>query len=171
MDPHYFAFFTLASAQVLLYRISVKPAFKNFVFLWVFYFSIFTFAEGLNVFCRLFSISFYEIPLFVLAILILFGRKLKGLPKFQKSFRSAPDFYLLSGLWIGLASIDIPAQGRLYQFLFGFFYSYVAAFLLPIMAALKEKLALTNPPEEFSGLPIFLVTAGLVSLALFPFLK
>ena len=164
----------LASAQVIFYRIHPKQAVKTFWLLTFFYFFLFSFTEGLRIFCNRFLISFYELPLLALALFLVFGRGIRGFPRFQSAFREAPDFYLFSGLWVSLIWLGgFPPAGQVqtpanitHALLNGFFQSFFAAFSLPILAGIKERIALLNPPEEFRGLPIFLMVTGIVLLGL-----
>ena len=165
----------LAIGQVLLYRISSKQTLRTFWFLSLFYFFLFSFVQGLRIFCSSFSISFYEIPLLGLVLFFVFGNGVSGFPRFQKTFLNIPDFYLLSGLWVSLiwfgefsgAEESVSVSTSLTN---GFLQSFFAASLFPVLAGIKERLALLNQPNEFRGLPIFLISAGLLLLGFVFFL-
>ncbi len=48
---------------------------------------------------------------------------------------------------------------------FGFFSSIGFTLALLVMAGVRERLVLANPPKAFEGMPIVLVTAALISMA------
>ena len=174
MNGFLFELVGLASAQVIFYRVNPKQAVKTFWLLAFFYFFLFSFTEGLRIFCNRFLISFYELPLLVLVLFLVFGRGVRGFPRFQIAFREAPDFYLFSGLWVSLIWLgEFPPAGQVqaqanitHALLNGFFQSFFAASLFPILAGIKERMVLLNPPEEFRGLPLFLMATGIVLLGL-----
>ena len=161
------------SAQAILYQVDSKEALKTFWFLGFFYFFLFSFVQGLHIFCGLFFISFYEVPLLALALFLVFGRGMNGFPSFQKAFRELPDFYLVSGLWISLAWRTFFPHPPLdaVSLLEGFFLSLWAALMLPVLAGIKERLALYKAPEVFRGLPLLLITAGVLLLGVVFFSK
>ncbi len=168
VDWHFSALVGLASAQVLIYQINSKQALRAYLFFGFLYFFLFSFAWGLGIFCDLFSITFYKIPLLSLVLFLVFGRKASGFPRFQKAFQEAPDFYLLSSLWISLIWVAF-FQGS--SLLSGFFWSFFAALLLSVLAGIKERLALINPPNAFQGFPLFLAAAGFLLLGLHFFIN
>ena len=178
MDGHLAELVGLVSAQAVCYRISSKQALKTFWFLGLFYFFLFSFVQGLKVFCDLLSISFYKLPLLSIVLFLIFGRGVNGFPSFQKAFRETPDFYLFSSLWISLiwmgsfssACMPEPVSASI-SLLHGFFWSFFTALLFPVLAGMKEKLALINPPDEFCGLPVFLIATGLLLLGLVFFIR
>lgn len=163
----------LALAQAVFYRMSSKQALKTFWLLGFFYFFLFSFVQGLKIFCDLLSVSFYKLPLLSIVLFFVFGRGINGFPNFQKAFREAPDFYLFSSLWVSLvwmafsSSVYSPetVSARV-SLLHGFFWSFFAAFLFPVLTGIKEKLDLTNSPGAFRGLPIFLIATGILLLGL-----
>ncbi|OGW85084.1 MAG: hypothetical protein A3C35_04515 [Omnitrophica bacterium RIFCSPHIGHO2_02_FULL_46_11] len=154
----------LASAQAFLYRASSRQSLKVFYFLTMFYFALFPFVRGLRIFCAHFSISFYELPLLLLTLFVVFGKRTKYLPYFSKAFVEAPDFYLFSSIWISLiwSGWFLPQNPSLWK---GLFWSFFTACMFPILTGLKERLALFDPPKGFSGLPLFLITAGFLILS------
>ncbi len=162
----------LVSAQAVFYQVSSKQALKTFWLLGLFYFFLFSFVQGLQIFCNLFFISFYEVPLLSLALFFVFGRGVIGFPSFQKAFREVPDFYLFSSLWISLIWIgffsgqDREPEQAIQSLLNGFVWSFVTALMFPILVGIKEKFVLMNPPNEFRGLPIFLIATGILLLSL-----
>lgn len=151
----------LACAQVIFYRISSKQAVKDFPFLALFYCLTFLFIKGLLIFCDLYSASLYALPLVLLTLVISFGREPTQLPVFQKCFRQAPAFYLLTSFWVSLIwfaqDLDLAK---------GLSASFLAAFLLPILAGIKERLQLTDAPRHFAGVPLLVISAGIILLGL-----
>ncbi len=162
----------LVSAQVIFYQTSSKQALKTFWLLGLFYFFLFSFVQGLLIFCNLLFIPFYEIPLLSLALFFVFGRGVNGFPSFQKAFREVPNFYLFSSLWISLIWIgfsrghNLQSEQAITSLLHGFVWSFVAAFMFPVLIGIKDKLALMNPPNVFRGLPVFLIATGILLLGL-----
>ena len=165
-------------AQVIFYRVSSSGALKTFWFLGFFYFFLFSFIQGLRIFCEFLSISFYELPLLSVVLFLVFGRGVNGFPNFQKVFGEAPDFYLFSSLWVSLIwmgffsfeHVPQPVSAQV-SLLHGFFWSFFTALLFPVLAGIKEKLALMDPPNAFRGLPIFLITTGFLLLGLLFFVR
>lgn len=165
----------LVVGQILLYRISSRQALRTFWFLALFYLFLFSVVQGLQVFSRSFSIVFYEIPLLGLALFFVFGNGVNGFPQFPKISAKLPDFYLLSGLWVSLIWFGefsrVEESASLSTSLTsGFLQSLFAAALFPVLAGIKERLALLNQPNEFRGLPVFLISAGILLLGFVFFL-
>ena len=147
----------LALAQVSFYRVTSRQALQSFWVLVLFYLLIFYFVKGLEIFCVLFSIPFYEIPFFTVTLFIVFGRGIKGLAHFQKVNSQIPDFYLLSGLWIGLLWLGSFSQVSLFE---GLAQSLFGAFFFLILTGIKERLEILDTPMGFKGLPALLISAG-----------
>ena len=177
------AFFGLAVAQIALYQIPSKQALHGFWFLGFFYFFLFAFAQGVALFSRLFSLPFYEFPLFFLAVFVLFRRTGKPFPQFGKQVRLAPDFYLFSAIWMGVIWLSFiltvvgavhepPLHGRWQEiYVQSFFWSFFPALVLPVLAGIRDRLALLDPPKAFEGLPVFLIASAIFLLAILFFLS
>lgn len=151
----------LVLAQVWMYRVASRRALLKFWTLIFFYLLLFSFMEGLRLFCAFFSASFYELPFFLLIVFLVFGRTWRALPEFEKREKIAPNFYLLSGFWMGMIW-------------FGFFqdqnilgasaWSLIAAILLPVLAGIRERLELLDIPRPFQGFPILAISAMILLL-------
>ena len=162
----------LATAQVWLYQIDSKEAIRSVGFETVFYFFLAVIVEGLGVFCSLFEIRFYEVPLFCLAMFFIFGRPVQGFPAFVRPSPAVPHFYLFTGLWFGLMwmAVGPRAEGPLH-FAHGYYRCLLAAALLPVFSALRERLSLLEAPLPFRGLPIFMVASGIFLMGLLSFVR
>ena len=156
----------LALVQAWLYRVSARHVLRNFWLLVLFYLLIFYFARGLKIFCGFCSISFYESPIFAALLFLVFGRGIRGFARFPKANSSAPNFYLLSGLWIGLIWISFFSQGSVLD---GFKGSLLSAFFFLILIGIKERLEILDAPSGFKGLPLLLISAGIFLLGFYFF--
>ena len=160
----------LATAQVWLYRVDSKEAIRSIGFHTLFYFFLAVMVEGLGVFCSLFEVNFYEVPLFCLAMFFTFGRPVRGFPAFVRTAPATPHFYLFTSLWFGLMWMtDGPAAASPLHFAHGYYRCLFAAALLPVFSALRERLSLLEAPPPFRGLPIFMVASGIFLLGLLSF--
>lgn len=168
MSGHLVGLVSLAVAQVLLYQVHPKKALKSAFFLGAFYLLLFSFAHGLRLFCATFSISFYELPLLALSLWLVFGKTLKGVPRFEKMFFEVPNFYFFSGFWISLMWIGMFRDHNIVE---GAGWSFFAVVALPILAGLRQRLRLSSPLRSFEGLPLFLISTGFFLLALVFLLK
>ena len=156
----------LALAQVLLYRIDSRQALRAFGFLGIFYFFLFALVQELKIFCTLFSISFYDLPLLSITLLFVFGREIRRFPRFARAVNSAPQFYLLTSLFMSLIWFKFLPSAD--SFVRVFLWSFFAALLIPLLSGIKERLLLSNAPDAFRGLPLFLLAAGLLLLGMIP---
>lgn len=169
MNWFFSAIVGLASAQVILYRLDSKRALKTFGFLGFFYFFLFAFVEGLKIFCALFSISFYDLALLSITLFLVFGREVKGFPAFEPRFKRAPGFYLFTSLFMSLIWFSFPEPAP-DLFIRAFTWSFFAALLIPMSAGMKDRLQLLKPRDELHSLTLFLLAAGILLLALTPWI-
>jgi len=162
------AFVGLSAVQTAYYHIRVRYATRHIWLLGGFYFAVFLIANATHLLVEHFEISFYELPLLSL-VLFLGGMECqRALPRFRRVFLGIPEFYLGSSLWAGFTWLGQFGQIGLWQ---GAMWSLFAAMLLPILAALKERLSLTDPPKWARGLPIYWVTVGVLLLGCLGFLQ
>lgn len=166
MDWFFPAVVGLALTQVIFYRVDSRKALRTFALLGIFYFFLFAFVQGLKIFCTLLTISFYDLPLLTLVLFLIFGRELKTFPRFERVGRFVPQFYFWTSLFISLIWFAFPFSRE--SFVGAFFWSFFVALLIPILSGIKERLSLSNSPEMFQGLPLFLLAAGILVLALMP---
>ena len=171
----------LATAQVWLYRMNSKSALRSVGVHTLFYFFLLAFVQGLQIFCSLFAVEFYMIPLLSITLFFVFGGRIatgggsafspKGFPVFQRASAWVPDFYLFTGLWVSLMWNAQAVPTGPADFAKGYFWSFFAAGLLPIFSEMKERLALLNAPAGFQGLPLFMIAAGIFLLGLLSFVR
>lgn len=108
--------------------------------------------------------------LVILAVFSLFNRILKAKNPFGLGEPTALHALIaLVGAVLGAALFSAQAESFLYGALTGVFGG--AGFLLAVvlLAGVRERLALSDVPEGLKGLPIALVSAGLIALALLGF--
>ncbi len=162
------SYLVLVCAQVVLYQVSMKQALRNYWFLGLFYFLVFSCVQGLVIFCAYLSISFFVLPVLCLLAAFLLKNRLKGAPQFQKRILTLPNFYLFSGLWISLVwTGELMNQTVLtapYNFMEAFIWCLFSALLFPVLAGIKERLDLMDTPAGFSITGIFFVAAGFLLL-------
>lgn len=162
----------LATAQAWLYRVDSKEAIRSIGFHTLFYFFLSVAVEGLSVFCSLFAIQFYELPLFCLAMFFIFGRPVQGFPAFANSVPAVPHFYLFTSLWFGLMWMaNGPETANPLHFAHGYYACLLAAVFLPVFSALRERLTLLETPPPFRGLPIFMIASGIFLIGLLSFVR
>lgn len=145
------SFAGLAFAQVIFYKIRLEQAKKLCLMLWGMYFALFLILRASRA---------LEIPApFGSGIPLLLFAFLFTACKLLKRF----DFYLYSGIWAGMIQMSSPAGGAVVN---GLLESLLAAFLLPLAAAVNERLELSDIPEKWAGLPVLLIAGGILALAL-----
>ncbi|WP_395374669.1 electron transport complex subunit RsxA [Marinicella sp. W31] len=94
--------------------------------------------------------------------------------------KSSPLLYQVLGLFLplittncavlGVALLNVQQQNNLLESaFFGFGASFGFGLVLVLFSAIRERLEHANVPESFKGLPIALITAGLMSLAFMGF--
>ena len=147
----------LSLVQLVLYRIDSRRVVQHVWVLILFYLVIFYFAKGLQIFSGLFAISFYELPLFALILMLVFGGGIKRLLVFQKKNNDSRNFYFFSGLWLGLLWLGPFSQATPLE---GLGESLLATLFLIIMAGIKERLELLQMPASLKGLPILFISGG-----------
>lgn len=149
---------SLVCAQILFYEISTIQALKQYWRLGCFYVLIFSALQAFMVLARL--VSF---PFFVLPLLSFLG--LTVLLSLRHRFRNT--LILFSMLWLSFIWLGIwlgrPKPDSFYL-VESFVAAWSAAFLLPVMAAIKERLKLADLPPYFSEEGIFLLAAGFILL-------
>jgi len=161
----------LGTLQAWLYRIDSKTALRATGFHALLYFSLLMFVQGLKIFCALFEIQFYEIPLLALILFLVFApRPLDNFLVFGPTSGWTPNFYLLTGFAIGFLWQTREVGGDPLRFAEGYGWSFFAAALLPIFSAIKERLALLDTPAPFRGLPVFVTATGIFLLGLLSFI-
>jgi len=90
--------------------------------------------------------------------------------------KKAPPLYQSLGIYLPLITTNCAVLGVCllniqynFNFLqsaaFGFFAAVGFTLALLVMAGIRERLILAEPPEAFEGVPIVLVAAGLISMA------
>ncbi|GEM_PF-3623652 len=166
----FLSFTSLVLAQIIFYEISSKQALRSCWFLSLFYLLVFTCVQGLVIFCRLFSIAFFVLPILSVMCSFFLGRGLKRIPQFQKKYFALPNFYFFSSLWLSLIwsgyLSDQAVLNAKYNLIEGFVWSWFLAVLFPILAGIKERLELTDLPSGFSSTGLLMVAAGFILLAL-----
>ena len=153
----------LAFAQVVFYEFSPKQAFKISGFLFIFYLILFSFVKGLQFFCGLYSISFYEVQLLAIVLFFAFGGKPLGFPHIGKASQALPPFYFFSGLWMSMNWLGMP---EISGWPGGFLGPLLASLSLPILSGIKERLGLQDAPRACSGLPLLFLSTGFFLLGL-----
>ena len=94
--------------------------------------------------------------------------------------KSSPLLYQVLGLFLplittncavlGVALLNVQQQNNLLESaFFGLGASFGFGLVLVLFSAIRERLEHANVPESFKGLPIALITAGLMSLAFMGF--
>lgn len=94
--------------------------------------------------------------------------------------KSSPLLYQVLGLFLplittncavlGVALLNVQKQNSLIESaFFGFGAAVGFGLVLVLFSAIRERLAMANVPESFRGLPIALMTAGIMSLAFMGF--
>lgn len=162
-------YLSFVCAQIIFYDVSLKKAISSYWFLGLFYFLIFSCTQGLVIFCKLFSISFFAVVLGIALSAFLLKGGLRRVPQFPKKYAAFPDFYLFSALCLSLVWMGyLFRQNYLtpqYNLIEAFLWSWFCAVLFPILAGIKERIQL-NASIRFSFTGIFLVSAGFIFLAL-----
>lgn len=94
--------------------------------------------------------------------------------------KSSPLLYQVLGLFLplittncavlGVALLNVQQQNSLIESaVFGFGAAFGFGLVLVLFSAIRERLEMANVPESFRGLPIALMTAGIMSLAFMGF--
>lgn len=94
--------------------------------------------------------------------------------------KSSPLLYQVLGLFLplittncavlGVALLNVQKQNSLIESaFFGFGAAFGFGMVLVLFSAIRERLEMANVPESFRGLPIALMTAGIMSLAFMGF--
>ena len=157
------SFAGLTLAQIIFYKIRFTQAVK---WCWV--------LAGIYLFIFLILRIGFAMPVpasFVPAFpLLLFALlfALNGFLQRSGNVKTENDFYLYSGIWAGVIQISFLGNGTILN---GFLESLLAAFFLPLFAAINERLELLDIPEKLAGLPVLLIAGGLLLLGLFGFLQ
>lgn len=160
-------FVGLVLAQIIFYNIRLKQSIKLCWVLGGIYLVLFLITRGLLGFLPP-SLA-QGMPLLVFALLFVFDGFLKrgptgGTVVYDDRPMGGTDFYLYSGIWVGVIQLSSPAE---VGWINGTLVSLLAAFLLPLLAAINERLELLDIPEKFAGLPAFLISGGILLLGLF----
>lgn len=159
-------------AQIIFYNVSLRKAISSYWFLGLFYFLIFSCTQGLVIFCKIFSISFFAVVLGIALSAFLLKGGLRRVPQFQKKYAAFPDFYLFSALYLSLTWMGYLFRQNYfalqYNLIEAFLWSWFCAVLFPILAGIKERLQL-NAPARFSPTGIFFIAAGFILLVLSSF--
>lgn len=113
---------------------------------------------------------------------IVFILVIAALVQFVEMFlkKSIPSLYESLGVYLplittncavlGIALINVQKGYNLIESVFnGFFTSIGFLVAIVIMAGIREKIEGNDIPESFKGMPIVLITAGLMSIAFFGF--
>lgn len=162
-------YLSFVCVQIIFYDVPLKKAIGSYWFLGFFYFSVFSCAQGLIIFCQYFSIPFLAFPIGLLLNALLLKNGLKRVPQFPQKYLAFPDFYLFSSLWLSLVWMEYLFRQHSftpqYNLIEAFLWSWFCAVLFPILAGIKERIQL-NAPIRFSFTGIFLVSAGFIFLAL-----
>ena len=170
LEQAFLSYTSLVCAQVIFYDVSMRQALKSYWFLGFFYFLIFSCVQGLILFCDLFSVSFFVIPLACLLNSFFLKNGLRRVPQFNKRYFTLPNFYLLSSLWLSLVwagyLLNQTVLTAKYNLIEAFIWSWFSAILFPILAGIKERIGLMEVPPGFSATGIFFVAVGIVVLAL-----
>ncbi len=166
----FLSYMSFVCAQIIFYDISMKRALHSYWFLGLFYFLVFSCVQGLVIFCKYFSISFFILPLGCILCFFFLKNGLKQVPQFKEKLFAWPNFYLFSSLWLSLVWIGYLSNQVIftarYNFIEAFVWSWFCAVLFPILAGIKERLELMDIPPGFSSTGIFFVAAGFILLAL-----
>lgn len=94
--------------------------------------------------------------------------------------KSSPLLYQVLGLFLplittncavlGVALLNVQQQNSLMESaVFGFGAAFGFGLVLVLFSAIRERLEMANVPDSFRGLPIALMTAGIMSLAFMGF--
>ena len=165
-----------SAVQGFVYEVERARFLRSFIFLVAFYLFLFSFVQGLVLFCRFFSIPFCELPLLAVSLSLVLARELKGVPRFKRTVPELPKFYLFSGLWLGVLWLSfLTDEGAIsftkgaFQIVDGLAWSSFAAILFFIFAQMKERFRLARTPAVLRGLPIYMIAAGIL-LMVFVFL-
>ena len=117
-----------------------------------------------------FDITYLKTIVFILVIAALVQFVEMFLKKFVKSLYSALGVYLplittnCAVLGVALTNVQ-KSYGVLYSTVNGFATAVGFTISIVILAGLREKMAYNDIPESFKGMPIVLLTAGLMAIA------
>lgn len=117
-----------------------------------------------------FNVTYLQTIVFILVIAALVQFVEMFLKKFVKSLYSALGVYLplittnCAVLGVALTNVQ-KSYGVLYSTVNGFATAVGFTISIVILAGLREKMAYNDIPESFKGMPIVLLTAGLMAIA------
>ena len=116
------------------------------------------------------DLSFARTLVFIVVIAALVQIVEILMQKFSKSLYQALGIYLplitTNCAVLGAATLNFNAnRGILDATIFGCFSGVGFAIALLLFASLREKLELASPPKAFQGIPIGLITAGILAMA------
>ena len=117
-----------------------------------------------------FNLTYLKTIAFILIIASLVQFIEMFLNKFMPSLYSALGIYLplitTNCAVLGAALINIEnGYNFIYSVTFGFSAAIGFTLAIVLFAGVRSKLAFANPPKMFRGLPITLITAGLIAMA------
>ncbi len=157
-----FSFAGLALAQIIFYKIRLKQAARICWALWGIYFAMFLLLQTsrtLEIPAPLAS----GIPLLLFALLFMVCEFLKRFQNIKLALQREKNFYLYSGIWAAVIQVSFSRGGAIVN---GLLESLLAASLLPLLAAVNERLELLDIPKKLAGLPALLITGGILAMGL-----
>jgi len=117
-----------------------------------------------------FKLQYFQTVAFILIIASL----VQAVEIFLK--KVIPPLYKAMGIYLplittncavlGVAILNIQSGYTIYQSaLYGFFAALGFTFALFVFAGVRQRMALSDPPKAFEGIPLSLVAAGLIAMA------
>lgn len=121
-----------------------------------------------------FQVTFLKTIVFILVIAALVQLVEMILKKYMKPLYEALGVYLplitTNCAVLGVALVNVQKEyNLLYSTINGFAVATGFTIAIIIMAGIREKMEYNNIPKAFQGMPIVLVTAGLMAIAFFGF--
>ena len=121
-----------------------------------------------------YQIAFLQTIVFILVIIAIVQLLELLLKKFFKKSYQLIGIYLpviiTNCVVLGAILLNVrKANDILYNTMNGFALAFGFALVLIILAGIRERIAYNTIPESFKGLPIFLLIAGLMSMAFYGF--
>ncbi len=109
-----------------------------------------------------------------IAFILIIAALVQFIEMFLKRF--LPSLYQALGIYLPLITTNCAVLGAAllniqndFSFIYSLSYGFAAAvgftLAIVIFAGVRERLAFAEPPKAFSGMPIVLITAGLIAMA------
>ena len=127
-----------------------------------------------NLVYQFFLVSYHLEYLKTIAFILIIAALVQLIEMFLR--RYVPSLYAALGIYLPLITTNCAILGcailciqKDYDFihsvLYGFFSAIGFTMAIVIFAGVRARVALANPPKAFKGIPIALVTAGLIAMA------